>query len=50
MKQGDRVKVIFWGTPRTGTVTRDQRSSIVFVQFDGSHREHWFHATSVTPV
>jgi hypothetical protein len=49
-KVGDRLQLVFYGELRTGTVIRNQTSSIVFFKFDGENRERWAHADNLIRV
>lgn len=51
MKIGDRVSIVFYGEPRTGTVERiGERSGMLFVRMDGTDHLSWFFPESCKPI
>ena len=51
-KQGEKVTMVFYGEPRYGVVSRDQRSgsTIVWVRWNVSQREGWTFAESLERI
>lgn len=47
--RGDRVQGVFFGELRTGVVSRQDRSGIVWVDWS-TGRRGWAHADSLTPT
>jgi hypothetical protein len=50
LKVGLRVKALVWNEVRTGTVTQDNGTGIVYVLWDGKEKPSWQHRESLSRV
>ncbi len=48
--KGDKVKVTVYGVEKTGVVSREPTSEIIWVGMDPNGRERWFHMDSLSTI